>query len=87
MNILGWKSCTAGEVALINFRYGTLVPIQYAIYSTHYTVYSAWSLKVWRMAFAVAFTVGFTAGFLAPLPKPTCPLKVNPCGNQGAWEV
>ena len=66
----------------IDLWYGSLVPIQYAVYSTHYTVYSAWSFIILRMAFAVAFTVGLTAGFSAPLPKPPLPLNFNPCGNQ-----
>ena len=67
----------------VDFWYGSLVPIQYAVYSTHNTVYSASSFIMWRMAFAVAFTVGLTTGFLAPLPKPPLPLNFNPCGNQG----
>ena len=66
----------------IDFWYGSLVPIQYAVYSTHYTVYSAWSLIMWRMVFAVASTVGLTTGFSPPLPKPPLPLNFNPCGNQ-----
>ena len=66
----------------IDLWYGSLVPIQYAVYSTHYTVYSARSFIILRMAFAVAFTVGLTAGFSAPLPKPPLPLNFNPCGNQ-----
>ena len=66
----------------IDFWYGSLVPIQYAVYSTHYTVYSAWSLIMGRMAFAVAFTVGLTTWFSPPLPKPLLPLNFNHCGNQ-----